>query len=126
MRMTFDFGVDLNALNISKPEITALKERGFKRLFEEFFTAGLGGKYGERMSGTVERAMNRLLDKLDAASGNVLELDATEFELLKDAFCNEQYSFEPRHQRLKRQYVRAISNAVDKDAPRAAVEEKAA
>lgn len=108
---TLNIGVDVEKLNISDEEKKHVEKLKFSGLFEQTLNQVLTAKYRDGFKGSQQRIFSRILDKLDEATENKIELEEAEFDLIKGAFLDENTAFNPGQTRLIIQYVKAIELA---------------
>lgn len=81
-----------------------------QRVFENFLYETLRSLYPKGLGPRDLRTLDRILQKLDSSQGEI-ELEAAEFELVKDAFENQNCRLDPKCARIVAQYRRAIESA---------------
>lgn len=85
----FRYKVNLERLRLTDEERERIEKDGQKRLFENMLLLCLQRTHPQGMRVADHRVANRILTKLDAAAGCVLELEEAEFDVLKAAFSDD-------------------------------------
>lgn len=96
--------VEVEKLKLSDAEKLHLETFGFGGLLESLLIQGLSLKYKEGLVGSKQRILNRILDKLDFRK-NDIDLEESEFDLIKEVFLDESVKFHPSQARLICQYM---------------------
>lgn len=109
----FVFQIDLSQCKISEQEIADINKLQQKMLFENILNQGMQSKYPNGITNKLSRDYAKILKKLDKAPGNFLELEDSEFDIVKDMFTNEGSRFLPAQTRLVQLYSEQVDIAVD-------------
>lgn len=111
----FKYEIDLEKLHLNDTEKEEFKKTdpNQKTLFEMIFNQGLQSKYQGQggIGGPKQRSLGRILNKLDEASVNYITLEESEYDLLKEIFCEDSAKFDPRHTRAVVQYIEEVEKA---------------
>lgn len=88
-----------------------------RELFEIMLNQYLSARFQRGLSGPRNRALARVLQKLDKLEeGSItLELEDAEFDLIKDAFMHDESFIRPEHTRLIAMYVEHAEEAIASD-----------
>lgn len=101
---TLNLRVTVDNLRLSDAEKQHIESFGFGGLLESLLIQGLSFKYKDGIGGAKQRVLNRILDKLDFRKDDI-ELEESEFDLLKEVFLDENVKFHPSQSRLICQYM---------------------
>ena len=108
---SFKFEIDLSRLKLSSNEQAYFQKDGQKSAFETIMNQALQSKHPQGIKGPMGRLYSRILNKLDSASGGVLELEEAEFDLIKALFTGNDISYQPQQYRLISLYQQAVEFA---------------
>jgi len=85
-----------------------IEQAGFTLVFENIINAAFQVRYPQGIGGSVQRTYGRILNKLDTQEHDQLNLEESEFDLLKDLFMHEGARFHPSQTRLILKYIERI------------------
>lgn len=101
----------LKKLKLSDEEISALKQKGQKTMFENILNSGVRSVYKNGIGGKLQRTFGRVLDKLDSDGEGCLNLEEAEFEFVQEVICSENSRFDVGTTRLVLMYEKALKEA---------------
>lgn len=114
--MKLDLKVD-DSFKLGSQELELVKEpNGFALLFAGFVMSIATNKYsndkGSTLSGLKLRSFGRLIDKLETAKENSVELEKVEMDILSDIFLQDDVKVIPQAARLYVFYRTKIEKAL--------------
>lgn len=108
-----DLSFCTDEIHLSEGDKVGLETLGYGNFFELLLVYSLRKKFSNGVpvpKGKILARIQRKLTKL-GTSGTVLTLEEAEFDLIKDAFCSEESSFDPAQYRLVSLYIDRIEDS---------------
>lgn len=110
---TLDITLDIDALKTADEEKEQILSLGSVIVFEALFIQGLNRRYQAGLPLAKGKLLARIQTKLDKlnSSNSILDLEESEFDLVKEVFTSEDSSFGPSQYRAVMQFIRAIESS---------------